>query len=138
MGLLEELILLIKEGIEDANERNRRAKQPAADVSAPAERSPEEIEALRRALARRAAEQRVAQERAEAEQQAQREERQRAEERKRQQQARRQAPPPGVVHGATDQRRIVRLLRQPQTLRELVVLREILDRPVALRGGRRR
>ena len=33
--------------------------------------------------------------------------------------------------------RLARLLRQPQTLRDLVALREILDRPVALRRERR-
>ncbi len=33
--------------------------------------------------------------------------------------------------------RLVRLLRQPATVRELVVLKELLDRPLALRRSRR-
>ena len=44
------------------------------------------------------------------------------------------APVAAPVSGAA---RIARLLRQPRTMRELVVLKEILDKPLALRRGRR-
>ena len=38
---------------------------------------------------------------------------------------------------AADGQRLGRLLRQPQSMRDLVVLKEILDRPLALRRDRR-
>jgi len=47
------------------------------------------------------------------------------------------APTSSIPRGNPGAERIARLLRQPQTMRELIVLKEILDRPLALRGGRR-
>jgi hypothetical protein len=67
MGLLDELIVLVKETIEEANERNRpRPGMPDGEEpheeprNQPPQRSAEEVEALRRSLARRAAEMRMA------------------------------------------------------------------------------
>ncbi|MBA2480945.1 MAG: hypothetical protein H0V44_09795, partial [Planctomycetes bacterium] len=53
--------------------------------------------------------------------------------RERAQPAPRAARPQKTVVGAE---RLRRMLRQPNTLRELVVLKELLDRPIALRQGK--
>jgi hypothetical protein len=39
--------------------------------------------------------------------------------------------------GVVDPRRIARLARHPGALREMIVLRELLDKPLALRRPRR-
>ena len=44
--------------------------------------------------------------------------------------------PAKVTHHSSHQ--VATLLRQPQTLRQLIVLKEILDRPISQRGGLRR
>ncbi len=133
MGLLEELIVLVKETIEEARERN----EPARPV---ASRDPEEIEVLRQRMAQRAAEERraeqVAEEREEHERIIQDRQRQvRDRERHYLKQAKAVEAAQVTRHvGAKDPRHLIRLLHQPQALRDLVVLREILDRPLALRS----
>jgi hypothetical protein len=42
-----------------------------------------------------------------------------------------------LPRAASSPERVARLLREPTSLRDLVVLKEILDRPLALRPGRR-
>ena len=138
MGLIEQLIMLAKESIDEANQRGRRPPAPV--------RTDEEIEALREVLATRAAQARYDREQAEreaAEQQAQQQaeqERQRyahERERQRQKQAKTvQATQVAQQAGGVDPRRIARLVRHPQALREMIVLREILDKPLALRKRR--
>ena len=141
MGLLEELIILVKDSIDEANQRGRRKPEAPAP-----QRTAEEIEALRHTLANRAAQARAEQEEAQqqqaaahAEQERQRHahERERERERQRQKQAKTVQATQVVQHGgAVDARRIARLVRHPQALREMIVLREILDKPLALRRGR--
>ena len=135
MGLLEELIILVKDTIEDASERRRQAPLPGAP-----QRSAEEIEVLRRSLARRAAEQQAEEqqtaERAAHEQHAQQTRQRQVHERERHHQKQVKAVHSAQVTrhiGAVDPRRVVRLLHQPHTLRELIVLKELLDKPLALR-----
>jgi hypothetical protein len=135
MSILGDLIILVKETLDEVNERNQ--PQPRPTAGKPVERSEEQIEALRRTLARRAAMQQLAQEQAEAqaaaEQHAERE-RQQAAERERQRQKASRTPAKVIHHaGAVDTHRMVRLVRQPTVLRELIVLKEILDKPRALR-----
>ncbi len=137
MGLLEELIILVKDTIAEASERKREQPTGAAP------RSAEEIEALRRTLARRAAEQRHAEQEAEEhaahEHHAQQERQRAAHERERHHQKQVKAVHSAqVAHqtGAVDQSRIVRMLRQPHALREMIVMKEILDKPLALRPRR--
>lgn len=138
MGLIEQLILLAKESIDEANQRGRRPPAPV--------RTEEEIEALREVLANRAAQARYNQEQAEreaaereAQQQAEQERQRYANERERQRQKQAktvQATQVVQQAGAVDARRIARLVRHPQALREMIVLREILDKPLALRQRR--
>jgi hypothetical protein len=134
MGLLEEVIILIKEAIDEANQRNRpRRPTPPPEPEQPQD-DDGEIDTLRETLARRA----MAVRRAEEEEERQRamaqrraeEERQQALERERQRQRQAQAMR-ATAH--RDLHRIAHLLRQPQTLRQVVVLRELLDKPLALR-----
>jgi len=140
MGLIEQLILLAKESIDEANQRGRRPPAPV--------RTDEEIEDLRRTLANRAAQARYEQEQAEreaaeqhAEQQAEQERQRYALERERPRQRPKQtktvqATQVAQQSGGVDARRIARLVRHPQALREMIVLREILDKPLALRQRR--
>lgn len=136
MSILGDLIILVKETIDEVNERNQ--PQPRPTAGAPIERSEEQIEALRRTLARRAAAQQREQEEADAkaaaEQHAEQERlrHQRVAERQRHKASH---IPAKVAHhgGAVDAHRMVRLVRQPSVLRELIVLKEILDKPRALR-----
>lgn len=145
MGLIEQLIILAKEAIDEANQRGR--PQPPAPRRGPPEDpdepDEEENESLRRILAHRAAlarreqqlaEQQAAEQRAELQRQREAQERERELQRQRQ----RQAEAPRVVHAASavDPRRIARLVRHPNALREMIVLREILDKPLALRRRR--
>jgi len=142
MGLLDELIILVKETIAEANERNN--PRPTA-MPAP-QRSEEEMEALRRTLAQRAAqarhaEQQEAEEAAHARhaQHAEQERQRLAHERQRHHQKQAQAVKAAQVTrhvGSVDARRVARLVRQPQALREMIVLKEILDKPLALRPRR--
>jgi hypothetical protein len=137
MGLLEELIILVKDSIDEANQRGKR--KPAA--SAP-ERTEEEIDTLRRTLANRAAQARAEQEQAEQREAAAHVEQERhrqaqERERHRQKQAKTVQATQVVQHpGAVDPRRIARLVRHPNALREMMVLREVLDKPLALRRRR--
>ena len=138
MGLIEQLIMLAKESIDEANQRGRRPPAPV--------RTEDEIEALRESLANRAAQARFEQEQAEreaaerhAERHAEQERQQLTQERERQRQkqAKTVQATQVVQHtGAVDARRIARLVRHPQALREMIVLREILDKPLALRKRR--
>ena len=137
MSILGDLIILVKETLDEVNERNQ--PQPRPTAGAPIERSEEEIEALRRTIARRAAAQQLAHEQADthaaAEQHAEHERlRHHHAERERQRQKAAQAPAK-VSHqtSAVDAHRIIKLIRQPTVLRELIVLKEILDKPRALR-----
>ena len=139
MSILGDLIILVKETLDEVNERNQ--PQPRPTAGAPIERSEEQIEALRRTIARRAAAQQLAHEQAAAqaaaEQHAEHERlrhHHHAAERERQRQKAAQAPAK-VSHqtSAVDAHRIIKLIRQPTVLRELIVLKEILDKPRALR-----
>jgi hypothetical protein len=132
MGLLEELIILVKETIDEVSERNRERERARPQPSA----SPTgqvEIDELR---ARMLQQRRAAAEAARAAQQAA------------------EAPPPAPRHHHHHERRpaqapvkaaaqpqsaerLAKLLRQPQTVRELFVLKELLDKPLSLRRGRR-
>ena len=47
-------------------------------------------------------------------------------------------PEPRSIRGATRSRRLRARLRQPESLRELFLLREVIDRPIALRRPRPR
>jgi hypothetical protein len=149
MGILEELILMAKEAIDEANQRGRRpptARAPESEPepeSEPAEHSEEELEDLRRTLARRAAQARIEQEQAEraaADQRDQQQRQREAQERERQRQVRSTSKSTAaqVVHatGAVDPQRIARLVHQPQALREMMVLSEVLGKPLALRKRR--
>lgn len=138
MGLIEQLILLAKESIDEANQRGRRPPAPV--------RTDEEIESLREMLANRAAQARYDQEQAEreaaeqqAEQQANQERQRYAQERERsrQKQAKTvQATQVTQPISGVDPRRIARLVRHPQALREMMVLSEVLGKPLALRKRR--
>lgn len=145
MGLIEEVIILIKEAIDEANQRGRPRPQQSQPRRAPPPDdadgddldgehpyTEEELEALRRSHleARQAAQEAEEREREAARQRAERE-RQQALERERAQ--RRQAEVAAQVRMPVVTNHVARLLRQPQTLRQVVVLREILDKPVALR-----
>ncbi len=157
MGFLDELLKTIEEAADEANGRQRPRPQPPAPRPAqppPAPETPadqnDDIDTIDEDLLRRqqleAERQRAFKERAraehaaeEAQQQARRkvlEESRRAQAAaqsvlRRDAQIARAAPPIGAV-------RIATMLRQQQTLRELVVLREVLDKPLALRRGQRR
>ena len=138
MGLIEQLILLAKESIDEANQRGRRPPAPV--------RTEEEIEALREMLANRAAQARYNQEQAEreaaereAQQQAEQERQRHTQERDRQRQKQAktvQATQVAQPIGGVDPRRIARLVRHPQALREMMVLSEVLGKPLALRKRR--
>lgn len=133
MGLIEQLIILAKESIDEANQRGRRP--PAAPDPNDDE---DEIQTLRRTLAQRAAEARAEQEfakREEAQRRAELEQQRQAQEREQQRQRQRQTETARVTYAPTavDARRIARLVRHPNALREMIVLREILDKPLALR-----
>ena len=99
-------------GIDELRERmrqqNRRANAPARPARAAASEAPAEPPAAQRHAARAA-------------------ERQAAERAAEKEAARAKA----ATHGA--QERLARLMHQPRTLRDLVVLKELLDRPLALR-----
>lgn len=140
MGLLDELIILVKETIDEVNERNN----PKPTAAPAAQRNDEEMENLRRTLARRAAEARHAEQQAAehdaaeqyAEQERQRSVQQREQERERQRQKQAkivQATQVVQQAGGVDPRRIARLVRHPQALREMIVLNEVLGKPLALR-----
>ena len=137
MSILGDLIILVKETLDEVNERNQPRPRPTA--GAPIERSEEQIEALRRTLARRAAAQQREQEEADAKAAAEHAEQerlrhQRVAERERQRHKASHIPAKVAHHGgAVDAHRMVRLVRQPSVLRELIVLKEILDKPRALR-----
>lgn len=138
MGLIEQLILLAKESIDEANQRGRRPPAPV--------RTEEEIEALREMLANRAAQARYNQEQAEreaaereAQQQAEQERQRQTQERDRQRQKQAKTVKATQVAqpiSGVDPRRIARLLRHPQALREMMVLSEVLGKPLALRKRR--
>lgn len=132
MGLLEELIVLVKETIEEANQRNN--PQPTTPTLPP-QRSAEDIEALRRSLARRAAEMRESEQQAADHAAEQERQRQLAERERHHQKQVAAVHAAQVIHhtGAVDRQRITRLVRQSNALREMIVLREILDRPLARR-----
>lgn len=132
MSLLIELIKTIAEAIEEGrgNQRPRQppptAQPPAADeVDTVADfEEPENLKAKQRLHQKHVEAQRA---RAEAEARAKLT-------------ARRAATAEServVPRQAAGGERLGRLLRQPQTLRDLVMLKEILDRPLALRRERR-
>ena len=134
MGLLIELIKTIAEAIEEGrgNQRPRQlpptALPPAEDedaVDSEADREePEDLKAKQRLHQKHVEVQRA---RAEAEARAKVAARRAAT-------AESERVVPRQVAGGE---RLARLLRQPQTLRDLVMLKEILDRPLALRRERR-
>ena len=129
MGVLDDLIVLVKDTIAEANQRGR----PDGDV--PPQRSEEDLTALRRSLARRAAEARHdEEERERAAAEREQHERQHQERQRQRHQAEAAAARAAQAAGtAFDPTRIARLVRHPHALREMIVLREVLDRPLALR-----
>ena len=159
MGFLDELLKTIEEAADEAQGRQRpRPQQPAPrPAQAPRQPAPEVVvdrdddidtneEDQQRRQQVEAERQRAFAERARAEhaaEEAQQLARRKVLEASRRSQAAAQsvmrrdaqiaraAPPIGAV-------RIATMLRQQQTLRELVVLREVLDKPLALRRGLRR
>jgi hypothetical protein len=137
MGILEELIILVKESLDEAKQ-NQRPPEPS-ETDAPPRRSPEEIEALKRTLAKRAMQQRAADEATAAPTPLSPDAKHRAkydQERLRLHQQHLKDGPAKVNHHSSHQ--VATLLRQPQTLRQLIVLKEILDLPISQRGGNRR
>ncbi len=121
MGFLEDLIVIVKESVDEAKTKQAQPQQrPVAPVPAPA-RVPAPQAVRERQGRAQPLTQRVVVEPPT---------------------PRRPAPaaapktvaPPQPARSAE---RIARLLRQPRTVRELVVLKEILDKPLALRRGRR-
>jgi hypothetical protein len=136
MGILDELIILVKETLDEAKQNQRLPDQ--SQTNSPPQRSPEEIEALKRTLARRAMQQRAADEAA-TPKPISPDEKHRAkadQERLRLREQHLKEGPAKVAHTSSHQ--VAHLLQQPQTLRQLIVLKEILDRPISTRGGIRR
>lgn len=139
MGLFIELIKTIAEAIEESRGQQGAPRPPARPVAAEAEDTVEHAErrlADLRHAAQRPTKTELERARAEAALRAKVEAtaaRAKAEARGRAALA--------AEHAAgrlpADPERIPRLLRQPSTLRDLVVLKEILDRPLALRRDRR-
>lgn len=137
MGILEELIIMAKDAIDEANQRGK--KRPPTPEH---QRTEEELEALRQVMAERAEQARQEKEQARreaAEQRAEQQRQQEAQERERERQRQRQAAEAARATraGPIDPRRIARLTRHPAALREMIVLRELLDKPLALRRPRR-
>jgi hypothetical protein len=119
MGFLEDLVRTIQEAADEARASQRQKSKSSPEWSPPA---PEQDQRQRAQIVRRHREKR---------------EQQVEEEAKPERHARhsRETPPSQPQRQPpTGTDRLRRLLHQPHTLRELVLLREILDRPVALRG----
>jgi hypothetical protein len=139
MGILDELIDLVKETIDEAKQRQQQTMPPqSSPAPAPTpHRSPEDIEALKRTLAQRAMKQRAADEAAipitspDAKHRA-KYELERARLRVQHQQEGLAKVTHNPVHRAAS------LLKRPETLRDLIILKELLDRPISMRRGHRR
>jgi hypothetical protein len=133
MGILDELVILVKETIDEANQRNRQADSSSHQ----SQRSPDEIEALKRTLARRAMQQRTAEAAVSPHVIPLTQDEQRRSdydrERKRLRQQNHDDGPAKVKHNPTH--RAAKLLRQPATLREMIILKELLDKPISMRRG---
>jgi len=136
MGILDELIDLVKETMDEAKQRQQQTTLPQSAPAPAPHRSPENVEALKRTLAQRAMKQRAADEAAipisspDAKHRAKYElERARLRTQHQQQGLAKVAHNP-VHHAAT-------LLRRPETLRDLIILKELLDRPISMRRGHR-
>jgi hypothetical protein len=149
MGILDELIILVKESLDDARERqgggNSGGNSGGTNERRPetTHRSGEELENMRRALARRALLQREAAQRDQSE--LTQSNADAAQARQAAEKARRQAllvqPTTASVAnvavtdlsaGAFQQ-----LLRQPHVMRQMILMKEILDKPLALRQRRK-
>ncbi len=135
MGLFEELIVLVKETIDEVNERQRKKHggQPSSQPSISPGNQDDELARVRERLARQAAQQQAERARAGAEAVSARPLPQTS--------APAQSKPitksvKPVIQPQGHQHRLARLMHRPGTLRELVVLREILDKPLALRRRR--
>jgi hypothetical protein len=147
MGILDELIILVKEAMDEANGRPGGG-QPRPETTSQ-HRSGEELENMRRTLARRALAQREAAQREQNEQhQSAHDEANAAQLRQAHEKARRQAllaQPANAQPTAhsTDlsaplsAHNLRQLVQQPQAMRQLFVMKEILDKPLALRRAQR-
>ncbi len=137
MGILDELIDLVKETMDEAKQRQQPTSQPQSAPAPAPHRSPENIEALKRTLAQRAMKQRAADEAAipvispDAKHRAKYEL-----ERTRLRTQHQEEGLAKVTHQPVH--RAATLLRRPETLRDLIILKELLDRPISMRGGHRR
>jgi hypothetical protein len=136
MSFLDELIKTIQEAVDEANGRPPR---PVATSSRPTPMDSSSQDQVRERLRRRYEEARHAQSEAELAERKRSEAQQRAIA-----DATAAASTPAVVtnrpehpFAASSASRISQLLRQPNTVREMVLLREVLDRPLSLRGPRR-
>ncbi len=135
MGILDELIDLVKESMDEAKQRQQPTSQPQ---SAPVpHRSPENIEALKRTLAQRAMKQRAADEAAISVISPEAKNREKLElERARLRAQHKEEGLTKVTHQPGH--RAATLLKRPETLKDLIILKELLDRPISMRGGNRR
>ncbi len=135
MSLFIELIKTIAEAIEESRGSQRPGQLPR-EVAPPPEETDADADALPQALPTedvRKVQRRVQQKQAELA-------RVRAETDARARVLAQRAAAPEKLPAprlAADGQRLGRLLRQPQSMRDLVVLKEILDRPLALRRDRR-
>ena len=139
MGLFEELIILVKETIEEVNERQRKKQGEQQKQEAPSQptvasgNQDDELARVRERLARRAAQQQAeraaAMARVEAEAAA-------ARPLPQLQPKPITKPLKPILQQQGGHHRLAKLLHRPGTLRELVLLREILDKPLALRQRR--
>ena len=136
MGLLEDLIVLYKETQDEVAQRAKRAEQPGAPASGRAP-SVDELRERQRQLNRRAnAPARAAKAEAPAAEPAdaaaQRHAARHAERHAAERLAEKDAAKAKAAAHSSHER-LARLMRQPRTLRDLVILKELLDRPLALR-----
>lgn len=138
MGFLEDLAKTVREALEEAQSQGRAPRPqarslppPAEDVDpvdqaeskpVPAPRPQRTVQDVARVLVERQASTRT-----KAQSQAQAQAQERAQEARAMQ---RPKPPVPAV-------RLARLMRQPETVRELFLLRELLDPPLSLRPRRR-
>jgi hypothetical protein len=115
LGFLEDLVKTIQEAADEARAQQRQRKSSPEWTPVP----PAEDQRLRAKIVRRHREQTDAPAEPAAE-------------------PAKPPPTPAHRHAPAGAERLHRLLRQPRTIRELMLLREVLDGPVALRPRRRR
>ena len=143
MGLFDELITMVREAIDEVNQRDQPPSRGTSPVRPPAPTSLEEIkERIRQAQAQpqyqpQAAQQpQVRRPAAQPRPSAPAAAPGRATEARPEPPAPRTSDQPARPTAMPANERFARLLRPPQTMRELFVLKELLDRPLALRRRR--